>query len=285
MERPKIMMVYIMVAGHIIAFCGIGMLYNNPYFWRMVCEIIIMYFFTGMLGITAGAHRLWAHQSYKAKLPTRIIMMIANSIANQKCIYKWVLIHRVHHKYADTESDPHNINNGFLYAHMGWLIRHTPLKVKEKYDQEKLIDIKQDPVVMFQYYLDPYWNSFWCFIVPGIYGWLVYNSFLSGFVILGVLRWVIVLHCTWTINSIAHTYGTRPYKPDIKAANSFIGSALSGGEGSHNFHHVYPNDYAASEFYSILKLNWNPTTYFIDFLAFIGQAYDLQTAKIKKGGE
>jgi len=35
------------------------------------------------VGITAGAHRLWAHRSYKAKLPLRVILVIFNSMAFQ----------------------------------------------------------------------------------------------------------------------------------------------------------------------------------------------------------
>jgi fatty-acid desaturase len=35
------------------------------------------------LGVTAGAHRLWSHRSYKAKLPLRIFLCICHSIAGQ----------------------------------------------------------------------------------------------------------------------------------------------------------------------------------------------------------
>lgn len=37
------------------------------------------------LGITAGAHRLWSHKTYKAKWPLRFILMIMNSMAFQVC--------------------------------------------------------------------------------------------------------------------------------------------------------------------------------------------------------
>lgn len=42
----------------------------------------VMYVMSG-LGITAGAHRLWSHRSYKAKLPMRMILAIFNSMAFQ----------------------------------------------------------------------------------------------------------------------------------------------------------------------------------------------------------
>ena len=68
----------------------------------------------GGLSITMGTHRLWSHRSYKAKDPTRFLLMLIISMSNQGSIYHWVRDHRVHHRYSDTEADPHNINNGFF---------------------------------------------------------------------------------------------------------------------------------------------------------------------------
>lgn len=46
------------------------------------------------------------------------------------------------------------------------------------------------------------------------------------------------------------------------------------GEGFHNYHHIFPQDYATSEF----GLKLNPSKAFIDLMAFLGLAYDLKTA-------
>ena len=73
------------------------------------------------LGITAGAHRLWAHRSYNASYGLRMFLMICNSIANQGSIYHWSRDHRVHHKYAETDADPHNAKRGFWFSNIGWL--------------------------------------------------------------------------------------------------------------------------------------------------------------------
>ena len=75
------------------------------------------------LGITAGAHRLWAHRSYKATYSLRMFLMLCNSVANQGTIYHWSRDHRVHHKYAETDADPHNAKRGFWFSHMGWYVR------------------------------------------------------------------------------------------------------------------------------------------------------------------
>lgn len=267
---------YIFIILHIAAFYGAYYWYISPHFWRLALELVVLYFFTGMFGITAGAHRLWSHKSYKAKLPSRILMMLANSMANQKCIYKWVQIHRTHHAYADTPDDPHDINRGFWYAHMGWLLLKTPPNVKAKLKACPLRDLERDPVVMFQYKMDPWLNFFMCFVVPTLYAWYIYNNAFLGFIVLGVMRWIFILHITWTINSVAHTFGTKTYNPNIRACNSLIESIISAGEGSHNFHHQYPWDYRTSG----NIIDWNPTKYFIDFLYLIGQASDLKTYSV-----
>ena len=79
--------------------------------------------------------------------------------------------------------------------------------------------------------LDPGWNLFWCFVMPGIYGMRRLDSFLEGLLLFGALRYAIVLHATWCVNSVAHRFGHRPYRPQEKPTESFITSLLCNGEG------------------------------------------------------
>lgn len=104
----------------------------------------------GAVGVTAGSHRLWAHSAYKARWPLRCILMVMQTIAFQNSVWEWVRDHRVHHKYTDTNADPHNYSRGFFFAHMGWLmVRKHPL-VKEKGAGIDITDIESDPVCVFQ---------------------------------------------------------------------------------------------------------------------------------------
>ncbi|GBP32244.1 hypothetical protein EVAR_27668_1 [Eumeta japonica] len=96
------------------------------------CPGCLLLYVGAELGITAGAHRLWSHRSYKAKLPLQLILLVLNSLAFQNTATEWVRDHRLHHKYSDTDADPHNASRGFFYSHVGWLlVRKHPL-VKEK---------------------------------------------------------------------------------------------------------------------------------------------------------
>ena len=86
----------------------------------------------GAFSILAGAHRLWAHRSYKAKLPLRIFLAIFQTAAMQNDIYEWCRDHRVHHKFSETDADPHNSKRGFFFAHVGWLLCKKHPDVVEK---------------------------------------------------------------------------------------------------------------------------------------------------------
>lgn len=104
----------------------------------------------GAFGITAGAHRLWSHRSYKAKWPLRLILMISQTLAFQNSIYEWVRDHRVHHKFTDTDADPHNAKRGFFFSHIGWLMMKKHTDVREKGKTVDMTDLESDPIVMFQ---------------------------------------------------------------------------------------------------------------------------------------
>lgn len=106
--------------------------------------------YLGGVGITAGAHRLWAHKCYKAKWPLRLILMFFQTMAFQNHIYEWVRDHRVHHKFTDTDADPHNSKRGFFFSHMGWLMVRKHQDVMERGKSVDMSDLEKDPIVMWQ---------------------------------------------------------------------------------------------------------------------------------------
>ena len=250
----------------------LGAIYSVQYITPSILFEIILFYQISAIGITAGLHRLWSHRSYKARLPTRIFLMILVSFASQGSIYNWVRDHRIHHKYSDTNADPHNSNNGFFFSHMGWLITKKDKEVIKAYKTMDCSDLKDDRVVMFNYYLWPYNDLFMNLIVTGIYGHYFHDSFFEGVLLFGLLRLFILSHATWCVNSVAHTFGHRPFRKNIKPTENVFVSLIGAGEGWHNWHHTYPYDYAASD--EGILLRWNPTKLFIDILGFFGQTYD-----------
>ena len=234
---------------------------------------ILYVFFTTFsgLGVTAGAHRLWAHKTYKARLPLQIMLMCFNCISMQNDLLEWCRDHRVHHKHTETSADPHNAKRGFFFAHAGWLLMKKHPDVIIKGHSVDISDLKQDPVVMFQHRHYLKLCFFFTVFLPVFIPWYFWGEdLLVAFLLLMALRYVVTLHSTWLVNSAAHLWGSRRYDKNINPSNNRFVSFAAIGEGFHNYHHTFPYDYATSE--------WGPsmniTTICIDIWAALGLVYD-----------
>ncbi|XP_027263037.1 acyl-CoA desaturase 1 [Cricetulus griseus] len=253
------------------------------------CLFGIMYYVISALGITAGAHRLWSHRTYKARLPLRVFLIIANTMAFQNDVYEWARDHRAHHKFSETHADPHNSRRGFFFSHVGWLLVRKHPAVKEKGGKLDMSDLKAEKLVMFQ---RRYYKSgllLMCFILPTLVPWYCWGeTFLNSLFVSTFLRYTLVLNATWLVNSAAHLYGYRPYDKNIESRENILVSLGAVGEGFHNYHHAFPYDYSASEY----RWHINFTTFFIDCMAALGLAYDRKRvskaavlARIKRTGD
>ncbi|XP_039305445.1 acyl-CoA Delta(11) desaturase isoform X2 [Solenopsis invicta] len=227
------------------------------------------------MGITAGNHRLWAHRSYKAKWPLQLLLVIMSTIAFQFDVIHWSRDHRVHHKYSETDADPHNAKRGFFFAHVGWLVCRKHSEVKKKGKEIDISDLESNPILAFQ---KKYYNILvllLCFILPTVIPVVFWGeTWTNAYFIPTVFRHILTLHITWLVNSAAHMFGNKPYDRHINPAENKGVAMLTLGEGWHNYHHVFPWDYKAAELGNY-RLNF--TTAFIDFCAKIGWAYDLKT--------
>ncbi|KAM4703869.1 acyl-CoA desaturase-like [Rhinophrynus dorsalis] len=260
--------VILMFLLHVGAFYGIFLVPSaklSTLAWSVLC------FLLSALGVTAGAHRLWSHRSYKAKLPLRIFLAISNTMAFQNDIYEWARDHRVHHKYSETDADPHNAVRGFFFAHIGWLLLRKHPDVIEKGRKLDLSDLESDKVVMFQRRNYKKGILLMCFIMPTVVPWYFWGeSLMIAFYVPCLLRYALVLNATWLVNSAAHMYGNRPYDKNINPRENQLVAIGAIGEGFHNYHHTFPYDYSTSEF----GVKYNITTGFIDFMCFLGLASD-----------
>lgn len=113
------------------------------------------------------------------------------------------------------------------------------------------------------------------FVLPTLIPWLAWSESLSiAYFVPAILRYIFLLHMTWLVNSVAHMWGDRPYDKSINPAENLLVSIGAVGEGFHNYHHTFPQDYAASEFGTAW---FNPGRGFIDLMSLLGQAYDRKT--------
>ncbi|KAJ6638267.1 Acyl-CoA Delta-9 desaturase [Pseudolycoriella hygida] len=232
------------------------------------------YGFISSYGISAGAHRYWAHKCYKVTRPLYFILLFLQTIALQNCVIEWVRDHRVHHKYSDTNADPHNASRGFFFSHMGWLMCKKHPDVFKYGKRIDMTDLTSDPILRFQkkYYVPLV--LFCTFALPITISMYFFNTPFWYAYHWHILRYVVSLHITWSINSVSHIWGSKPFEKDIKPTDTYAIGFMAFGEGWHNYHHVYPFDYKVSE----LPRYWcNFTIPFIDFFAWLGWAYDLKT--------
>lgn len=229
----------------------------------------------GALGITAGSHRLWAHKSYKAKWPLQVLLVIFNTIAFQDSVIDWARDHRLHHKYSETDADPHNAKRGFFFSHVGWLLcrKHPEISLKGK--GIDLSDLKSNPILAFQKKYYKFLMPLFCFILPTVVPVVCWNeTWTNAYFGPTVFRYVLSLNVTWLVNSAAHLFGNKPYDRYINPSEN-LGVAIGAlGEGWHNYHHVFPWDYKTSE---LGTYRTNMTTLFIDTFAKLGLAYDLKS--------
>ncbi|RWS13092.1 stearoyl-CoA desaturase-like protein [Dinothrombium tinctorium] len=278
-KEYKLQLKYANIIGwiivHSIFLYGLYVILTGSVKWQTFLFAWILYWFSGFGG-TAGAHRLWTHRAFKATFKLRLLLCYFNCTCYIGSIYDWVRDHRVHHKYTETDADPHNALRGFFFSHIGWLMCKKHPEVIAKGKLIDMSDVEADPIVRIQrkYYYPLVFLC--CFAIPTLVPHLFWSETVSNaFLVPGIVRWVIQLHAIFLVNSAAHLYGRHPYDKNINPAENFFVSAVVGGEGFHNYHHVFPWDYRASE------LGWlfNPTKTFIDAMAAIGWAYDLKTAK------
>jgi len=257
---------------HLAALYGVYLAFTSTKFVTLIYTFL-MYQISG-LGITAGAHRLWAHKSYKAKWPLTLLLTFFNTIAFQDAAVDWARDHRVHHKYSETDADPHDARRGFFFAHVGWLLCRKHPQVKAKGKGIDMSDLYADPILRYQkkYYL--ILMPICAFVIPTMIPVYFWNESYTNAIFLNLLRYAWTLNATWLVNSLAHISGSKPYDKYINPSEHTSVAILAMGEGWHNYHHTFPWDYKTSE---LGKYSTNFTALFIDIMAKIGWAYDLKT--------
>ncbi|KAG1048602.1 hypothetical protein G6F43_009015 [Rhizopus delemar] len=239
----------------------------------------VLYYFATALGITAGYHRYWAHRSYECTKLTQIFLCLAGSGAFEGSIQWWSRGHRAHHRWTDSDKDPYAAPRGFFFSHMGWMLINRP---KSRIGYADTADLRSDPLVQFQHRYYLYFATFMTFIFPALVAGFGWGDFKGGFVFAGLCRLVFVHHATFCVNSLAHYIGDTPYDDFHTPKNSWITAIVTCGEGYHNFHHEFPQDYRNA----ILWNQYDPTKWFIKALSYLGMTYDLITFpanEIQKG--
>lgn len=216
--------------------------------WTEIALLLGMYIATG-LGITVGFHRLFTHKSFATGPTVTAVLAMLGSMAFEGPLLRWVAFHRAHHQFSDGEHDPHSphghgegvraVLRGFFNAHLGWMLRDAePERGLESY----LTDLRQSRLITWISDTFILWSVL-SLVIPALIGGLIHMSWtgaLLGLLWGGLVRIFVVHHITWSVNSVCHLWGTRPFESKDESRNNPIVGILAFGEGWHNNHHAFP---------------------------------------------
>ncbi len=229
--------------------------------WSLAGLMLALYA-VRMFAVTAGYHRYFSHRSYRLGRLSQFLMAFLAETSGQKGVLWWAAHHRVHHRTADHEGDIHSPGLGGLWwAHVGWVLSNK----HDEYDLRLVQDFAKYPELRWldrHYCVPPAMLGIAILLLGGI------GAFVWGFLVSTVL----LFHATFTINSLAHVWGSRRFATPDDSRNNFFLALLTFGEGWHNNHHRFM--YACRQ-----GLRWwevDVTYYVLRLMQWLGIARDLR---------
>lgn len=242
-------------------------------------------YFLRMFAITGFYHRYFSHRSFKTSRAGQFVFAVAGASATQRGPLWWASHHRMHHKHSDEEEDVHSPKqHGFLWSHIGWITsdanfptRHEAVRDFAKYPELRFLD-RFDTVVPIltgasMFFLGMTLNAIWPSLGTSAGQMLVWGYFVST---------ILLLHGTFTINSLSHVFGSRRYVTKDTSRNNPFLALLTLGEGWHNNHHYYQSSARQGFFW----WEYDITYYGLKVLSWFGIVWDLRPvpAHIREGG-
>jgi stearoyl-CoA desaturase (delta-9 desaturase) len=216
--------------------------------WHDLAVLGVVYVLTGA-GITVGFHRLFTHRSFKTSRALRALFAVLGSMAVEGSVIEWVATHRKHHSYSDRPGDPHSPHadrtpgwrgalRGLLHAHVGWMFRGQDMANPSRYAK----DLMADRDLRFISRTFPLWVAAGLALPFGL-GVLLSGSIVGGLTALlwgGLVRIFLLHHATFSINSLCHFFGRRPFGTADESRNLAWLAPITFGEAWHNNHHAFP---------------------------------------------
>jgi stearoyl-CoA desaturase (delta-9 desaturase) len=253
--------------------------WNELLSWHDLLALALMYLLT-TAGVTVGFHRLLTHRAFETSPALRGVLAALGSASVEGPVISWVADHRKHHAFTDEEGDPHSPHvghgdglrgtlRGLFYAHLGWLFIHTQRGSRERFAK----DLLNDPVVRF---VD---RTFFLWVLAGLavpfgLGIAIGGTVTAGLTALlwgGAVRMLVVHHLTYSINSLCHTFGRRPYETDDASRNLAWLALPTLGEAWHNNHHAFPT----SAVHGVGRRQLDPSALLIGALERIGLVWNV----------
>lgn len=221
--------------------------------WFEIATMLVMHTLA-ITGVEVGFHRLFSHRAYAAHRAVRVTLAILGSFAFQGPVIWWAATHRRHHRTSDRPGDPHSMYlngdstwallKGFVHAHLGWLFVKTSMRAPGWNTNVRDLYRDRDLLTIHVRYL---WWLGLGFALPAAAAFVHYGTWKGAFVGFlwgGFVRVFFSNHLTfWTINSVSHSIGKRPYVTADRSTNSIplLFALPTLGQSWHNNHHAFPS--------------------------------------------
>jgi stearoyl-CoA desaturase (Delta-9 desaturase) len=233
-----------------------------------------------IVGVTVGYHRLFTHRSFRTNAAVRVAFAVLGSMAVEGSVIAWVSNHRKHHAFADREGDPHSPHvdhgegvwgavRGLVHAHFGWLLQYGQRAQPRRFAR----DLLSDPLLRAIDRTFPIWVAAGL-ALPFAFGWVVggtVDAALTALLWGGAVRIFVLHHMTYSINSLCHFFGRRPFATTDESRNLAWLAIPTFGEAWHNNHHAFPR--SAMHGHRIWQLD--PGGILIRALERLGLAWDV----------
>jgi len=211
--------------------------------WSPVAvAVAVGFYFVRMFAITGFYHRYFSHRSFQTSRPVQFAFALLGATAVQRGALWWAAHHRAHHRHSDEPNDRHSpVQDSFWASHVGWILERRNFRSR----LELVPDLARYPELRF---LDRYDVLVPLLLIPAFWGLgAVLERVAPGLGTTGgqMLVWgfgistVVLYHCTFSINSLAHRLGTKRYETGDDSRNNAWLALITLGEGWHNNHHHY----------------------------------------------
>jgi stearoyl-CoA desaturase (delta-9 desaturase) len=201
---------------------------SAPAWWPVA--FVLGYILVKMVGIGAGWHRLFSHRSFEVNRPAKLFILFCGVIGAQGSPIMWAGAHGAHHRYSDTDKDPHTPNHGFWHSYCLWMFKMKEGDINVRH----VLHWVRDPDVAFvhKHYSSLLWAINIIFALVSVDLWL-YFIILPAFITLQVFS---------IQTSLVHMKGLgyRNFETKDNSRNCPILFPLTQGECWHNNHHGEP---------------------------------------------
>ncbi|HWB12976.1 MAG TPA: acyl-CoA desaturase [Pirellulales bacterium] len=242
--------------------------------WTAIGLAVVSYL-ARAFGLTAFYHRYFSHRAFKTSRWLQFLGALLGCLALQKGPLWWAAHHREHHRRSDREGDVHSPHvHGVLWAHCGWFLtpRNNELSAWRVRDWLKFPELRwldrAAPLVAVLFALAVYGAGE---LIHAAWPQLKTDGCLL-FVWVFFVSTVALYHATYSVNSLAHLWGSRRYETRDQSRNNLFVALVTLGEGWHNNHHFYPSSARQGFFWWEI----DPTFYVLVALARLGLVWDLR---------